>query len=80
MDGAIPEELIVTNADRNRIRFPDNMRQDVIETVFEIDIDVLPPPPPQYQRPERPRAEMNEQRWFAEDENDRVVGEVNQEE
>ena len=77
MDGAIPEELLVTNVDRNRIAFPENMRDDIIETVFEIDIDILPPPPPTYQREVRPRAAENapvQDRWFEEAEGDQADG------
>ena len=63
LDGAIPSDLLNTRDDENRIVFPENMRDDLIITDFQVDIDILTPPPPELQRaprnPERPAGE----RW-----------------
>lgn len=53
LDGAIPSDLLTTHEDENRITFPENMRDDLINTAFQVDIDILPPPPQELQLPVR---------------------------
>ena len=40
--GNIPEDLLAIHDDPNRIRFPNSMRNDVINRDYIVDIDVLP--------------------------------------
>ena len=68
LDGAIPEDLLTLNAAPDREAFPDNMRADVIEMEYEIDIDRLPTPPPALRRALRQEVPPPEDRWFVEEE------------
>ena len=75
LDGAIPEDLLTLNAAPNRNTFPEDMREDVIEMEYEIDIDRLPTPPPTLRRLLRER-EMTppvEDRWLEEPEGENAV-------
>lgn len=44
LDGTIPSDLLSTREDDERVAFPDDMRDDLITTDFQVDIDVLTPP------------------------------------
>ena len=79
MDGNIPEDLLATRIDPQRDAFPANMRPDVLPTQFEVDIDVLTPPPPELRREMRvQRPPQEEQGWFVDDQDqdDNPPGEI----
>ena len=56
------------NAAPNRVTFPEDMRDDIIEMEYEIDIDRLPTPPPALRRLIRQREQTPpiEDRWLVE--------------
>ena len=40
--GNIPEDLLAIHDAPDRVRFPDTMRNDVIDRGYLVDIDVMP--------------------------------------
>lgn len=67
--------MLTLNAAPNRDVFPVDMRDDVIEMEYEIDIDRLPTPPPALRRQQRQRvpAVPVEERWLVEAEEENAV-------
>ena len=68
IDGNIPEDLLTTS-DVGRVPFPNNMRDDIINTEYVVDIDVLADRPPALRRNRnREPAPPAEDRWIANEE------------
>ena len=74
MEGTIPEDLLNLQVNEDRNPFPDTMRDDILATTYEIDIDVLPPAPEARVEAVEPRPV--EERWVEEPNEEQGVQEA----